>query len=74
MYNSNNYEFLKPYVGQLLQLPDEEKIDFISKNWSSLKDYIYAIDQLLLHAQRGQNLSDIASLNVWRRLLLNAKI
>lgn len=74
MYDTDNYEIANPYVGELLQLSDEERMNYLSENWSLLHKYMDEIDGLLLHAQRGQKLSDVVSINVLRRLLREANI
>lgn len=74
MYDTDNYEIVKPYVGKLLQLSDKERVNYLFENWSFLHKYIDEIDGLLLHAQRGQKLSDVVSINVLRRLLRDANI
>lgn len=65
---------LKPSVGKFLQLPDEEKINYISENWSFLRNTLTPFDILLLQAQEGQGLRTVSQINVWRRLLLSSKI
>ena len=74
MENSEQLELLKPFVGNFLQLPDDEKIAYITENWSFYKDYAYGIDVLLLRAQKGLGLSPITNINIWRRLILDARI
>lgn len=72
MDSSDQHEFLKPFVGKLLQLPDEEKIAYITENWSFYKEHTHGIDVLLLRAQKGLALSPISNINIWRRLILDA--
>lgn len=65
-------ETLVRFAGRFLQLPDKEKIGFVSDQWWFIQDDIYSLDKVLMEAEKGMDLVVISTVNVWRRLFLDA--